>query len=153
MVGRALPEAAKRRLIFEEADHRAHKATRIYQESQEAAGRGEILKARSLRDVAEEYGVSHMKISRLLKPGAMTLAERNRSRGHLTPEEEVVLRNDLKLSGLRGLPRTHEEIEEYVNYLLKMKHGDGFKPIGVIWLDNFILRHREELKTFAWLVL
>jgi U3 small nucleolar ribonucleoprotein component len=124
MVGRALSITTKRRKEFKNFDQKAHNAAAAYLRSKVAHACGEITKVKSLRAIAEEFGVNYMKASRLTRPGAKTQAESNHKKGHLSDEEEQVLDlvNDIELSSQRGLPRTHKEIEEFVNYLLKQKY-------------------------------
>ena len=52
-------------------------------------------------------------------------------------------------SSLQGLPPTHCEIERVVNEMLASRAASGEKPemIGVNWVDRFIDRHSDELKT------
>lgn len=148
MVGRPLSKAVKRRLKFTDDDKCARKALEAYLRSKAAHARGEAPKAKSLRQVASEFNINYMKISRLSKPGAMAKAERNRSRGHLSIEEEEELANDIEISSKRGTPHTHQDIEDFVNHLLRNKYGEDFELVGRNWVDRFLERHRSRLKTF-----
>jgi hypothetical protein len=148
MPGRALPETAKRRLIVQDEDQRAHQAAKVYAaQFQDGSNREHVGgKLKSLRKVAEEFGVHHSKVYRLYK-GGMTIAERNRSRGLLSIDEEIILANDLELSAQRGKPFSHAEIEEAVNHMLMLKYGPNFQSCGKNWVDRFLDRHRDTLKT------
>jgi AraC-like DNA-binding protein len=147
MPGRALPEKVKQQLISQEHDERVHAAVAAYVESKEAFAAGKIPKKLSLRKVASNFGVSHSQVDRVYK-GGRTIAEANREdKGLLTKIEELILVDEIEVSAERGMPLPIPAINLAVNALLIAKQGGDYRPCGKNWVDRFLQRHRQRLKT------
>src|SRR5436190_16489009 len=112
-MGRADSATLKARKAQEDADLRMNLAVQAYmhERSKPSGGCG-------LRDVALQYQVSHVTLSRQYK-GAISMSEFNASKQKLTTAEEQTIVNYVLESADRGLPLTHSALTSLANKLLE----------------------------------
>src|SRR4051794_6777699 len=114
-MGRADSETLKARNAHNSSDHRMQLALQAYTIEQAKPSGG-----RSLRDVAGQYRVSHVTLSRQYK-GAISMSAFNALKQKITPAAEQVLVNYILESADRGLPTTHASIASMANKLLESR--------------------------------
>lgn len=81
--------------------------------------------------------------------GGKSCGASNAEKSWLTAEEtETVIKFAEELAE-RGIPLTHKTLEEHVNFILTMRLGKtGFRGVGKNWVDRFLEKHSDRLKTF-----
>ena len=82
--------------------------------------------------------------------GARSIAESNRARSWLLPEEEeVVLEFALEIAS-RGWPLEKERIKAHVDNICRARLGDAFpgNGVGLNWVDRFLKHHSNHIRTY-----
>jgi len=72
----------------------------------------------------------------------------NASKQKLTPAEEDVLADAIILASRQGIPYTHNHIRDEANAILKGRLGGQYEKVGKCWVDNFLRRHDNRLRTY-----
>lgn len=96
---------------------------------------------KSIRKIAEEHGVDHSVLSRLIR-GQPTMAEFNAEKQLFTRAEERTIVDFLVGMGKRGFPLTHRMIYEKAVRLLEVKLGCNVE-LGEQWVYRFLRRHPQ----------
>jgi hypothetical protein len=139
-MGRADSATLKARKARESADFHMRLAVQAYTaEQSKREGR------RSLRDVASQYRVSHVTLSRQYK-GALSVAAFNTLKQKITVSEEKILVDYALESADRGLPILHAVLASMANKLLESRLGAHYVPVGLNWSDRFVERHYKSLQ-------
>ena len=85
-----------------------------------------------------------------LKPsaGSWSLAESNRTRCWLLPEEEEVILEFALENASRGWPLSKERIKAHVDKIYRARLGRAFpeKGLGMNWVDRFLKRHENHIR-------
>ena len=80
--------------------------------------------------------------------GKRFIQEFNASKSKLIEEDEKALTTPIQISSHRGCPFTHDDIRHTADRLLEARHGPEYIPCGVTFVQNYLERHRHELKTY-----
>lgn len=101
-----------------------------------------------LKETGKKVRLDHNTLLRRVN-GGKSRAASNAEKSWLTPEEtETVIKFAEELSE-RGIPLTHKTLEEHVNFVLTLRLGKkGFCGVGKNWVDRFLEKHSDRLKTF-----
>ncbi|KAF9226162.1 hypothetical protein BS17DRAFT_654711, partial [Gyrodon lividus] len=74
-----------------------------------------------------------------------SISEFNTTKQKLTVAEERVIIDFAAQSADRGIPLTHQFLQNSTNEILRAHLGKDTKPVRINWSQQFLTRHREEL--------
>jgi hypothetical protein len=140
MPARTVSNRAKKLNIQLDEDTRLERAVAEYKEEQKTPNG---YRKRGAAFFATKFGVKTRRLLYRAK-GSQTMAEFNKKKQLLTEAQESVLVDHIICSAEMGFPLTHERIARTANLLLRTW---GFDPVGVSWVDRFLIRHRARLQT------
>lgn len=143
MGGRALPDTAKARIKRATRDARLSKAVDAYR----------VELARALAPGERRHGARFFAGKGIcagtiinLAAGKRSLTEFNAQKRKLSFAQEGRIVELAELCADRGFPMTHDMIYECATTILEA-HDPTKLPLGKNWVDRFIDRHRDRLKT------
>jgi hypothetical protein len=99
----------------------------------------------SERALVRRFNVSHNTLRRHAN-GGVSMSAFNASKQKVTPLEERVLVDHICVSSDRGFPMSHKAIVAHANSIIIARSGKTIDPDSN-WVDRFLQRHHEELKT------
>ncbi|KAF5348424.1 hypothetical protein D9757_014444 [Collybiopsis confluens] len=139
MVGKAKSRLEKQHEATEDRNQRLKVAVDMYKTEMEKKSRGE--KGGSLRDIADEFGIDKMAISRKYK-GMQTIQEFNTTKQKLTPAEEETLADWIIERCGQALPPNRKQICLHAEFIRRQNHPEKH-PVGTSWVTEFLGRHPE----------
>ncbi|GJF00022.1 DDE-domain-containing protein [Phanerochaete sordida] len=107
------------------------------------------IKKRSLRQLAGQFKVNHVTLSRAVKPGNRTIQEFNALKRLLTPVQERVLVDFILESADRAMAVSPDEVRKMVQELVNEKAkeaGEEAEVVGKNWATRFLDEHADELQ-------
>ena len=141
-MGRADSETLKARKSRVANDHCMLRAVEVYTAEQLKPK----TEQRSLRDVAHQFNINHVTLSKHYK-GDISMSAFNALKQKLLVAEEKVLVDFALGCSDRGLPLTHASLTSYANKILQGCLGDQFVLVGKNWSDRFVEWLFAELRT------
>lgn len=129
---------------MKEKEEKMEVALHMYQDEQEKPEH----ERKGLRKIAAECGVPKSTLSDRIN-GKQSIASFNATKQKLTVAEEDLLADFIAISSDRGCPLRHAAIARYANKILEAQHGaHNHEVVDKQWVQNFLERHREKLKTY-----
>ena len=141
MPGRAKSRKAKRQEEQIVKTQKERVAANAYQSRKEAG------KDVSYAKVAAEFGVKESTVCRRVLSVGLSLPEFNASKQKLTPAEEEVLVTSILEASRHGFPPTYHQIAMEADCIQSARLGKSYHPVGKKWVDEFMWRHNETIKT------
>ncbi|KAJ3512249.1 hypothetical protein NMY22_g15390 [Coprinellus aureogranulatus] len=157
MVGRALSNEKKRRLVLNATEKWEKKAIDAYKwerkrrlEPGERRHGWEVIcrdmNSSCLRDDKIRIKLTASTMRRRYA-GVQSRAERNRDYSSiLTKEEENELVDFLVACSDRSFPLSHRRLEEHATEIAKAHWGEDFAGLGHNWTDRFMIRHQDRVR-------
>ncbi|KAF9221250.1 hypothetical protein BS17DRAFT_819827 [Gyrodon lividus] len=140
MVNHARSNAAKKLEKRRSNDKKMGEALEVYSAEQMKPE----TEQRGLRPIAMQFGVSFKSLSRRYHH-KQSISEFNTTKQKLTVAEERVIIDFTARSADRGIPLTHQLLQNSANEILRAHLGSDTEPVGINWSQRFLTRHREEL--------
>ena len=141
MPGRAKSKKAKRQEERLEKTLREREAANAYQ-SRKEAGEGV-----SYAKVATEFKVNETTLRRRVLSLGQSISEFNATKQKLSPAEEEVLVVSILEASCHGFPPTHHQIAMEADSIQSARPNGSFQPVGKQWVNEFLRRHNEVIKT------
>lgn len=130
----------KRRDILKDKDGRMNMALQMYLEEQKKPEK----ERQGLRSIAAVYNVPKSTLADRVN-GKRSTTSFSSTLQKLTVAEEATLVQQITTSANRGCPLRHASIATYANSIIATRNGEN---VGKQWVQNFLGRHRENLKTY-----
>jgi len=101
----------------------------------------------SYRACAARFGVNRETLRQRIA-GRQSRREANYNMSWFTAEEDQILIKFFIEIAESGFPDTKQYLRECINTLLRVKKGDPMFSIGVNWVDRWLERHKDQLRTY-----
>ena len=134
----------KKALTRAENEEKRDQLEKALLKAQERAGRSEDP---NFSELAAEFHVPHSTLSHHFN-GRTSKREDGIKRRILPLEAEHALVAFLDEAARRGFPETAETAREHATAILRSISGDKTATIGKNWMDRFLERHADRLKSF-----
>jgi len=142
MTGSTLSEASKKQKQRRLSNKKLNDAIQEYRTQKLEKGKA------SYRKVAATFGVNRVTLANHEQGKHRPMSAFNASKQKLTPAEEGVLVDAIILASRQGIPYTHDHIRDEANAILQSRLGRQYKKVGKRWVNNFLCRQDNRLRTY-----
>lgn len=141
----AVSEKQKKLNRSDEKTEHMEKAMEEYRDEQKKEKKDQI----SIRALAAKHNIAYSTLLDRVN-GKQSIQAFNATKQRLTTAEEEILVKLISVFSNQGIPFQHATIAEHANRIIQARtdENEQFEPVGTRWVFNFLVRHRQVLKTY-----